>query len=228
MSDGLAFLTLPVPDLDEARMAWTRLGFAFAARVRDPASGAAAETILFRQGRLHLGPWLLAGIAKDVTGGEEVMRQLELPRESVVVRARRAAIPGLPLAFWDEHQAYPSRAEWLQHPNTATALAGCVLPVDDTPAAALGSVFGIGDVNATDNIATVHLGASVLTLASGDDLLALYPELDEPLPVVRIRVASLDAAANSLADWRIEHEAEARRIAVAPEETPGVFLELVR
>jgi len=228
VTQGLAFLTLPVPDLDEARMAWTRLGFTFAPRVRDPASGVAAETILFRHGRLHLGPWLMAGIAKRLSAGEEALRQLELPRESVMIRARRAVIPGLPLAFWDEQPAFPSQLEWVQHPNTATALAGCVLPVDGVPMAALENVFGIGDVNTTDNVATVHLGPSVLTLASGDDLLALYPELDEPLPVVRIRVASLDAAANCLADWRIEHEVEPRRIAVAREETPGVFLELVR
>jgi hypothetical protein len=228
MSDGLAFLTVPMPDLDEAHMAWTRLGFTFAPRVRDPASGMAAETILFNQGRLHLGPRLMAGIARTLSEGEEALRQLELPRESVMVRARRTPVPRLPLTLWDEYEAFPRRPEWLRHPNTATALVGCVLPIEEAAVAALEGFFGIGDINTTDNVATVHLGSSALTLASADDLLALYPELDEPRPVVRIRAASLEAAANCLADWRIEHEAGPRRIAVAPEETPGAFLEFVR
>lgn len=226
--NALAWVSLPVPDLGEARMAWTRLGFTLGPRWREPGTGVSAETVLFAAGRLHLGPRMAVGIAGTLRGGEEVMRQIELPQETIVVRARREIVPGLPVVLWEERDGLPQKPEWLDHPNGAIALAGVVLPVAAAPVERLAALFGPAAVNTTDEVATVHLGAAALTLAGAEDLMAMYPELEGPAPVVRIRMRDLEAAADCLADWRVECAAAPGRLLVPPDEASGVLLELVR
>jgi hypothetical protein len=228
---GIARIAIPVPDLDEARMAWTRLGFVLGPRVREPGPGIAFETVLLKRGALALTSGVL-GIEIDapgLEGGDVVMRQIELPEGSVALHERRRAIAG-PLMLWQEASAgVPVRGEWLAHPNGALGLGG-ILAVVENPAAlveTLEAALGLGAVTTTDDTVTLRVGGQAVLLASAEDAAAMYPETEDVSAVVRVLVADLPRAADVLADWRIDFDEAAGRLLVPPDEASGVLLELI-
>jgi hypothetical protein len=228
---GIARVAIPVPDLDEARMAWTRLGFALGPRVREPVSRVAYETVLLKRGALALtsGAFEVEIDAPGLDGGDAVLRQIELPEGSVVLRERRRLVVP-PVVLWQEAgPGIPMRQEWLAHPNGAAALAGVLAVVD--AAAPLAETFervlGAGAVNTTDDTVTLRLGTQTLILASADDAASMYPEADDFCAVVRVMVDDLPRAADTLADWRIDFDEAGGRLVVPPDEASGVLLELI-
>jgi hypothetical protein len=228
---GIARVAIPVPDLDEARMAWTRLGFALGPRVREPASGIGYETVLLKRGALGLtsGAFEVEIDAPGLDGGETVLRQIELPEGSIALHERRRVIAP-PAVLWQESgPGIPMQQEWLAHPNGAVALAG-VLAVVET-AAPLAETFeralGLGAVNTTDDTVTLRLGTQTLLLATADDAASMYPEADDFSAVIRVMVDDLPRAADTLADWRIDFDEAGGRLVVPPDEASGVLLELI-
>jgi hypothetical protein len=228
---GIARAAIPVPDLDEARMAWTRLGFVPAPRVREPASGLVFESVLLKRGAVSLtsGALEVEIEAARLDDGEAVLRQIELPEGSLALHGRRRVVVP-PVALWQgAAPGIPPREEWLAHPNGALALGGVLLVVEETGAllAPLERALGVGAVTTTDDIVTLRVGSETVLLASADDAAALYPEADDLSAVVRVLVADLPRAADALADWRIDFDEAAGRLVVPPDEASGVLLELI-
>ena len=227
---GIARVAIPVPDLDEARMAWTRLGFALGPRVREPATGIAYESVLLKRGQLALtsGALEIEIDAPGLDSGEDVLRQVELPDRSLALHERRRVIAP-PAVLWREAApSVPIQPEWLAHPNGAAALAG-VLAVIDAPASAeaFERALGAGAVNTTDDTVTLRLGTQTVILATAEDAGAMYPEADDFCAVVRVMVDDLPRAADVLADWRIDFDEAGGRLVVPPDEASGVLLELL-
>lgn len=228
---GIARIAIPVPDLDEARMAWTRLGFVLGPRVREPATGIAFESVLLKRGALALTSGVLEVEidAPALDGGEVMMRQIELPEGSVALHERRRAV-ARPIVLWQEAAAgVPMHSEWLAHPNGALGLGG-ILAVVENPAArieALETALGVGAVTTTDDTVTLRVGGQAVLLATPDDAAAMYPEAEDFGAVVRVLVADLPRAADVLSDWRIDFDEAAGRLLVPPDEASGVLLELI-
>lgn len=228
---GIARIAIPVPDLDEARMAWTRLGFTLGPRVREPATGRAFETVLLKRGALSLtsGDLEVEIDAPGFDGGDAVLRQIELPEGSMALHERRRIVVP-PVVLWQESSpGVPLREEWLAHPNGAVALGGVLAVVDETAplVETLERALGAGAVTTTDDTVTLRVGTQTVLLASADDAASMYPEADDFSAVVRVLVADLPRAADVLADWRIDFDEAAGRLVVPPDEASGVLLELI-
>ncbi|MBX6369390.1 MAG: hypothetical protein IRZ04_15495 [Rhodospirillales bacterium] len=228
---GIARIAVPVLDLDEARMALTRLGFSPAPRVREPATGISSETVLLKCGALAFTTGQLE-VELDVPGlegGESVLRQIELPEGSIAFRERRRVVVP-PVVLWhEEGPTVPLHEEWLAHPNGAAALAGVLVIVEATApmTEALERALGIGAVTTTDDVLTLRVGTQTVVLADADDAASMYPEAEDFSAVVRVMVADLPRTADVLADWRIDFDEAAGRLLVPPDEAGGVLLELI-
>lgn len=228
---GIARVAVPVADLDEARMAWTRLGFVLGPRVREPATGRAFETVLLKRGALSLtsGTLEVEIDAPGLAGGDPVLRQIELPEGSIALHEHRSVIAP-PVAFWHESApGLPPRQEWLAHPNGAIALAGVLAVVEATAplVEAFERALGVGAVTTTDDTVALRVGGQTVLLASADDAASMYPEADDFSAVVRVLVADLPRAADVLAAWRIDFDEAAGRLLVPPDEASGILLELI-
>jgi len=228
---GIARVAIPVPDLDEARMAWTRLGFTLGPRMREPATGIASETILFKRGALSLssGALEIEIDAPGLEGGEVVMRQVELPEESVALHERRQMVAPSCVLWQEVPPSLTVKEEWLTHPNSALALAGALAIVETTAGLAetWERVLGPAAVNTTDDTVTLRVGTQSIVLATADDASVMYPEAEDFAAVVRVHVADLPRAADVLSDWRIDFDEAVGRLLVPPEEATGVLLELI-
>lgn len=228
---GIARIAVPVLDLDEARMALTRLGFSPAPRVREPATGISSETVLLKCGALAFTTGQLE-VELDVPGlegGESVLRQIELPEGSIAFHERRRVVVP-PVVLWhEEGPVVPLHEEWLAHPNGAAALAGVLVIVEATApmTEALERALGIGAVTTTDDVLTLRVGTQTVVLADADDAASMYPEAEDFSAVVRVMVADLPRTADVLADWRIDFDEAAGRLLVPPDEASGVLLELI-
>jgi hypothetical protein len=228
---GIARIAIPVPDLDEARMTWTRLGFALGPRVREPATGVTYETILLKRGAIALtsGPLEVEIDAPGLDGGDAVLRQIELPEGSIALHERRRIVVP-PAVLWQESSpGVPLHEEWLAHPNGANALGGVLAVVEETAALvdALERALGVGAVTTTDDTVTLRVGNQTVVLATADDAASMYPEADDFSAVLRVFVADLPRAADVLADWRIDFDEAGGRLVVPPDEASGVLLELM-
>jgi hypothetical protein len=228
---GIARIAVPVLDLDEARMALTRLGFSPGPRVREPATGISSETVLLKRGVLAFTSGQL-DVELDVPGlegGESVLRQIELPEGSIAFRERRRVVVP-PVVLWhEEGPTVPLREEWLAHPNGAVALAGVLVIVEATTPMreALERALGAGAVTTTDDVLTLRVGTQTVVLADADDAASMYPEAEDFAAVVRVMVADLPRTADVLADWRIDFDEAAGRLLVPPDEASGVLLEMI-
>jgi hypothetical protein len=228
---GIARIAIPVPDLDEARMAWTRLGFTLGPRMREPLTGVSFEMALLKRGAISLssGAIELEIDAPGLEDGDLVLRQIELPEGSVALRERRRVVAP-PVVLWrGASPALELQPEWLAHPNGAMALGGALAVVED--AASLAETFeralGAGAVNTTDDTVTLRLGTQTVVLATADDAAAMYPEADDFSAVIRVLVEDLTRAADALAGWRIDFDEATGRLIVPPDEASGVLLELI-
>lgn len=228
---GIARIAVPVLDLDEARMALTRLGFSPGPRVREPATGISSETVLLKRGVLAFTSGQL-DVELDVPGlegGESVLRQIELPEGSIAFRERRRVVVP-PVVLWhEEGPTVPLREEWLAHSNGAVALAGVLVIVEATTPMreALERALGAGAVTTTDDVLTLRVGTQTVVLADADDAASMYPEAEDFAAVVRVMVADLPRTADVLADWRIDFDEAAGRLLVPPDEASGVLLEMI-
>jgi hypothetical protein len=201
------------------------MGLAFATR-----SGAETAAELARRGLHPSEP-------------RDLARQLELPEGTVLPRFRLVHLPpedtpGL-AAFVCQHLTPEliRRPAWLKHANGAVGLRGITVVVDETETLRQGyeKLFG-ADVNATDNLITVHCGRHRLTFVTADDFAVLYPdaELDPrvTLPAVAaITVATRDPAlaADHLAQWQVEFaEGAGGTVIVPPAAANGVLLVFAR
>lgn len=228
---GIARVAIPVPDLDEARMAWTRLGFSPGPRVREPATGISSETVLLKRGALAFttGRLEVELDAPGLEGGERVLRQVELPEGSVALHERRRVVTPPAVLRREEGPALTLHEGWLAHPNGAVALGGVLVVVEATApmTEALERALGAGAVTTTDDVVTLRVGTQTVVLADADDAASMYPEAEDFSAVVRVMVADLPRAADVLADWRIDFDEAAGRLLVPPDEASGVLLELI-
>jgi hypothetical protein len=195
------------------------MGLAFATRA---GAGTAAE--LARRGLHPSEP-------------RDLARALELPEGTVMPRFRLVHLPpedtpGLS-AFVCEHLSPEllRRPAWLEHANGAAGLRGVTVIVDETEPVRLAyeRLFG-ADVNATDDLITVHCGRHRLTFVTADDFGVLHPEAaldaDLQLPAIAaLTIASRDLArtADHLARSGVPHA----RV-VPPEAANGTLLVFTR
>lgn len=187
----------------------------------------------------------LAARGVEASGPHELARAIEVADEKgeegrlefSLVRPAATAAPALN-AFLCEHRTpgLLRRGDWLAHPNTARAIVGVTVLVEDPPALApvYERLLGDGSTTLTDDTLAVHTGGAAIVFARADDLSLLHPEIDFPdrppprLVALRIAVADRGAALQALAAGGIE-PAGLRRdaVVIAPEHACGVVLELV-
>lgn len=203
------------------------LGLAFATD-----DAAAAKGALAARGVEASGPHELArAIESDEAGGAEGRLEFSL------VRPAPEAAPGLN-AFLCQHRTpgLLRRPPWLAHPNTAQAIAGVTVIVDDPPALAptYERLLGEGSTVLTDDTLAVRTGGAAIVFARVDDLSLLHPEIDFPdrarpfLAALRIAVGERAAAERALAASGIEPAGTRRdAIVIDPADACGVALELV-
>jgi len=184
-----------------------------------------------------------AGIAAE--GPKDLARQLELPEgpalpRFALVTVPEGSLPGLSGFFC--HHLSPGllrRAEWMDHPNGARGLAGVVVAVADPLAIrfAYERLAGAGAVTETDDLVTVRLGGAyghTLVFATPDRMDDLYPgrglpsATRLPMPIVlRVRVESVDRAANHLASRQVPFEEEREALLVDAGAANGVAVEFL-
>jgi len=193
---------------------------------------AAAKGALAARGVEASGPHELArAIESDEAGGAEGRLEFSL------VRPAPEAAPGLN-AFLCQHRTpgLLRRPPWLAHPNTAQAIAGVTVIVDDPPALAptYERLLGEGSTVLTDDTLAVRTGGAAIVFARVDDLSLLHPEIDFPdrarpfLAALRIAVGERAAAERALAASGIEPAGTRRdAIVIDPADACGVALELV-
>jgi len=200
------------------------LGVALASR--DPAATEAA--------------WRTAGLgsARRAELGrllEDEESEVALRFENVMVEAEDVA----GLRLFACHHLTPEhlrRPAWLDHANTARSFRAVTILVDEPEAVAerLAAVLGSGAITSTDAIWTAHAGRQPLVLARPGDAVAMHPAFNfpesapSPLPMVmEIAVADPDQAAAHLDAAGVSYRrGRDGTLAVPPEETAGVMLEL--
>jgi hypothetical protein len=172
----------------------------------------------------------------------DLARQIELPEESVLPRFKLVYLPqeetpGIK-SFVCQHLTPEllRRPEWLDHPNGAIGLAGVTTIVAET-AALIGPyerLFGAASVNTTDDVLTVHVGGQHLVFCTADDFAAMVPDAALPavappfIAAMALRVRDVQATADCLASWQIDHEGPERgRILVPAIEANGAILEFI-
>jgi hypothetical protein len=172
----------------------------------------------------------------------DLARQLELPEGSVLPRFKlvflpKEETPGLS-SFVCQHLSPEllRHPEWLEHPNGAIGLAGVTVIVEDTAPLIepYEKLLGRTQVNTTDDVVTVRAGRHRIVFCTADDFAAMTPELDLPevappfMASMTIHVRDLDATADCLASWQIDHEGpEGGRLLVPADEANGAILEFV-
>jgi hypothetical protein len=205
---GIDHVRIEVGDLEAARMAWTRLGFALAPRGTYLGGGTQEDAILCGRGGVRLMPWQREGdrpgsvmfAVPDIVAAEaavratgmpfatnrEVARQFELPEESVLERFRILNLPED--SAWEAHNelwyrvppVMPPRPEWLEHPNGVRTLVGVTVVVPDTAPLQerYEKLFGPANVHTTDKVISVRAGRQRMLVASRDDFAAMHPEVE--------------------------------------------------
>jgi hypothetical protein len=106
-------------------------------------------------------------------------------------------------------------------------------------------LFGPANVHTTDDIVTVRVGphrilfatasSSLRRIATAEDFLAMYPEIDIDeqatapfIAVLTLRVIDPEATVDYLTNWQIPYEAlPDRRVLVPAEEANGAALEFI-
>lgn len=128
------------------------------------------------------------------------------------------------------------RPDYLLHANGVTGVAGIVGVIDDADRVEAAQRRLLGD------LALTRAGSDItLTVPSGQAIELLspatferrygrfWPDLERTrsvLPVLRLRVADIDATARCLAAARVDHWREEASVLVGPRETCGVLLQM--
>jgi hypothetical protein len=192
---GIDHVRLAVDDLDAARIAWTRLGFALAPHGTHLGRGTSDDAILCERSAIRLvaSPpsarfsrsaviWAVEDmVAAEVALRElglpfappyEVARQSELPAASIVERFAvlnlpPAATPSMAGALCRSlPPVTPPQPEWLDHPNGVRRLVGATVIVPDTAPLQESYERLFGPAN-------VHTTDKVISLRSGRQRLLL-------------------------------------------------------
>ena len=182
---------------------------------------------------------LKAGVAASAPA--PLSRRLETPEGEATPRFTlvdlpEGTLPDLP-SFICQHLTPDllRRPQWLDHPNSAQAIQSITV-VSDNPGAAMAAydkVFGLFSSTPTDEMVTVHTGSGMIFLVTPDGFDHLHPDLDMNPPAAPsvaalcLRVASLDRAAEALKAGGVGFKRKGRHIAVDPEDSLGIGLEMV-
>ncbi|WP_460275302.1 VOC family protein [Celeribacter sp. ULVN23_4] len=127
--------------------------------------------------------------------------------------------------------------ELLEHANTACGL-DAILAISETPeddAKGFARLWAAGAVSTEDGFTTVTTGSNSapLILATAERMAAAYPEFDlgataqDAFTVLRVKVKSLDAVKDFLADVNVSMCETTSGLAVGPEFSAGVIMEFV-
>jgi hypothetical protein len=185
--------------------------------------------------------WAAAGL--DPAQPQSLGRELETAQGPVTLRFRNVLlqpdrVAGLRL-FACQHLTpeLVRQPAWLSHPNGARRLRSCTIVAEDPAAVgdALARVFGSGNVTSTDRVVAIHVGRSVVLVASPEDSALMHPMAAIPdtveapeLRVVTIEVADVARAARFLTLQGISFRESREGALIPPPQAHGVALELVR
>lgn len=232
--NGIGHVTLTASDLDEARRAFRKLGFA------DSETGAGGIDIPLGPQRLRLGaggrsPALWSGLGLAVR--DMAIARASLEDAGVILPAGSAdgsvALPpdataGLPVFLM------PATASTLPAPANGGLRIQSVTAVLAKPESAIpvfSRLFGPASCTPTDEMVTVHTGSGLLFLVTPGGFDDLHPSVDIRLPaapalaVVTVGVRAITATAACLAGQKVIAKAWGDHLAVRAEDGLGIGLE---